>query len=157
LASRSLVSKTFVEIRNLRSIVDAGLNIRRKCNTKVFRKLCSVEILFVRLSGMEDGRLCLATLHQLNPLVVAAAAAAADGEATGAAGAGESKESSVQVLVLCHTRELAFQMLHEYERFSSICLPSRRPSLRRCQYQDQQGYFANDSPYIVERWTHFWP
>jgi superfamily II DNA/RNA helicase len=58
----------------------------------------------------KDVRLCLATLHQLNPLVVAAAAAAADGEATGAAGAGESKESSVQVLVLGHTRELAFQI-----------------------------------------------
>ena len=42
----------------------------------------------------------LATLHQLNV------------EAKG-----------VQVLVLCHTRELAFQIAHEYERFSKY-LPS---------------------------------
>jgi ATP-dependent RNA helicase UAP56/SUB2 len=49
----------------------------------------------------------LATLHQLQSIPPAEAA---EGE--------EAKKNPVQVLVLCHTRELAFQIAHEYERFS---------------------------------------
>jgi ATP-dependent RNA helicase UAP56/SUB2 len=49
----------------------------------------------------------LATLHQLQSTPPAEAA---EGE--------EAKKNPVQVLVLCHTRELAFQIAHEYERFS---------------------------------------
>ena len=31
----------------------------------------------------------------------------------------EPKEGEVQAIVMCHTRELAFQITHEFERFSS--------------------------------------
>lgn len=37
----------------------------------------------------------------------------------------------VSVLVMCHTRELAFQISKEYERFSKY-MPSVKVSLLRC-------------------------
>lgn len=34
----------------------------------------------------------------------------------------EPTEGQISVIVLCHTRELAFQIAHEYERFSKYLL-----------------------------------
>lgn len=73
----------------------------------------------------------LATLHQLNP--------AADEEAP-----------NVQVLVLCHTRELAFQIAHEYERFSKY-LPSVKTAVfyGGVNIKQNREILKNEHPHIV--------
>jgi ATP-dependent RNA helicase UAP56/SUB2 len=72
----------------------------------------------------------LATLHQLNPTA--------------------SEETPVQVLVLCHTRELAFQIAHEYERFSKY-LPSIKTAVfyGGVPIQTHREILKNDHPHIV--------
>lgn len=69
----------------------------------------------------------LATLHQLQPV---------DGE--------------VSVLVLCHTRELAFQIAHEYERFSKY-LPTVKTAVfyGGVKIALNQDVCKNDCPHIV--------
>ncbi len=62
-----------------------------------------MDIICQAKSGMgKTAVFVLATLHQLNPV-----------------------EGQVHVVVLCHTRELAFQIQKEYERFSKY-LPNVR-------------------------------
>ena len=49
----------------------------------------------------------LATLHQLKT-----------SDSSGDVNKEKKEENNVQVLVMCHTCEFAFQISHEYERFS---------------------------------------
>jgi len=81
----------------LRAIVDCGFEhpseVQHEC---IPQAILSMDILCQAKSGMgKTAVFVLATLQQLDPV---------DGQ--------------VSVLVLCHTRELAFQISKEYERFS---------------------------------------
>ena len=73
----------------------------------------------------------LATLHQLNPST-------------------EEETPNVQVLVLCHTRELAFQIAHEYERFSKY-LPSIKTAVfyGGVNIKQNREILKNEHPHIV--------
>ena len=113
----------------LRSIVDAGFEHPSEVqHESIPQAVLGGDIICQAKSGMgKTAVFVLATLHQLNPAAIAAAntngdtdAAAATATATEAAAteAPAKPKASVQVLVLCHTRELAFQIAHEYERFS---------------------------------------
>jgi ATP-dependent RNA helicase UAP56/SUB2 len=81
----------------LRAVVDCGFEhpseVQHEC---IPQAMLGMDIICQAKSGMgKTAVFVLATLHQLNPV------------------AGE-----VHVVVLCHTRELAFQIQKEYERFS---------------------------------------
>jgi ATP-dependent RNA helicase UAP56/SUB2 len=118
----------------LRSIVDAGFEHPSEVqHESIPQAVLGGDIICQAKSGMgKTAVFVLATLHQLNPATItnggdadASAAAAATTTATAATTDGTSTDTasnkpkaSVQVLVLCHTRELAFQIAHEYERFS---------------------------------------
>jgi ATP-dependent RNA helicase UAP56/SUB2 len=135
----------------LRSIVDAGFEHPSEVqHESIPQAVLGGDIICQAKSGMgKTAVFCLATLHQLNPVTApAAAAAATDGGDAGAGGA--SKESSVQVLVLCHTRELAFQIAHEYERFSKY-LPSIKTAVfyGGVNIKTNKDILANDGPHIV--------
>jgi ATP-dependent RNA helicase UAP56/SUB2 len=129
----------------LRAIVDAGFEHPSEVqHESIPQAVLGGDIICQAKSGMgKTAVFCLATLHQLNP-VVAAAATTTDGEPT------ESKESSVQVLVLCHTRELAFQIAHEYERFSKY-LPAVKTAVfyGGVNIKTNKDILANDSPHVV--------
>jgi len=81
----------------LRSVVDCGFEhpseVQHEC---IPQAVLGMDIICQAKSGMgKTAVFVLATLHQLEPV---------DGE--------------VSVLVLCHTRELAYQIKNEYARFS---------------------------------------
>jgi ATP-dependent RNA helicase UAP56/SUB2 len=81
----------------LRAVVDCGFEhpseVQHEC---IPQAVLGMDIICQAKSGMgKTAVFVLATLHQLQP-----------------------EEGEVSVLVLCHTRELAFQISHEYERFS---------------------------------------
>merc|ERR1712131_366 len=86
----------------LRAIVDCGFEhpseVQHEC---IPQAILGMDILCQAKSGMgETAVFVLATLQQIEPV---------DGQ--------------VSVLVMCHTRELAFQISKEYERFSKF-MPS---------------------------------
>ncbi|XP_077506166.1 ATP-dependent RNA helicase 25E isoform X1 [Amblyomma americanum] len=88
----------------LRAIVDCGFEhpseVQHEC---IPQAILGMDILCQAKSGMgKTAVFVLATLQQLDPI-----------------------EGQVSVLVMCHTRELAFQISKEYERFSKY-LPSVR-------------------------------
>merc|ERR1712028_276662 len=60
------------------------------------------------------------------------------------------EESKVTVLVLCHTRELAFQIAHEYERFSKY-LPAVKTAVfyGGVPIKQNREILKNDCPHIV--------
>jgi ATP-dependent RNA helicase UAP56/SUB2 len=130
----------------LRSIVDAGFEHPSEVqHESIPQAVLGGDIICQAKSGMgKTAVFCLATLHQLNP--IAAAPAAVEGEAA----PDVKQESSVQVLVLCHTRELAFQIAHEYERFSKY-LPSIKTAVfyGGVNIKTNKDILANDSPHIV--------
>ena len=81
----------------LRAVVDCGFEhpseVQHEC---IPQAVLGMDIICQAKSGMgKTAVFVLATLHQLEPV---------DGE--------------VSVLVLCHTRELAFQIKNEFDRFS---------------------------------------
>lgn len=80
----------------------------------------------------------MATLHQLNPTV----STGTDGD--------DAEKKDVQVLVLCHTRELAFQIAHEYERFSKY-LPSIKTAVfyGGVNIKQNREILKKDHPHIV--------
>merc|ERR1712063_75341 len=83
----------------LRAIVDCGFEhpseVQHEC---IPQAVLSMDILCQAKSGMgKTAVFVLATLQQLEPV-----------------------EGQVSVLVMCHTRELAFQISKEYERFSKF-------------------------------------
>jgi superfamily II DNA/RNA helicase len=86
----------------LRAVIDCGFEhpseVQHEC---IPQAILGMDIICQAKSGMgKTAVFVLATLQQLQPV---------DGE--------------VSVLVMCHTRELAFQISKEYERFSKY-LPS---------------------------------
>ncbi|KAL1432838.1 hypothetical protein MTO96_013038 [Rhipicephalus appendiculatus] len=88
----------------LRAIVDCGFEhpseVQHEC---IPQAILGMDILCQAKSGMgKTAVFVLATLQQLDPV-----------------------EGQVSVLVMCHTRELAFQISKEYERFSKY-LPAVR-------------------------------
>mmetsp|Transcript_55098 Transcript_55098/g.61551 ORF Transcript_55098/g.61551 Transcript_55098/m.61551 type:complete len:401 (-) Transcript_55098:196-1398(-) len=60
------------------------------------------------------------------------------------------EKSEVSVLVICHTRELAFQISHEYERFSKY-LPSVKTAVfyGGVPVKQNREILKNDCPHIV--------
>lgn len=121
----------------LRSIVDAGFEHPSEVqHESIPQAVLGGDIICQAKSGMgKTAVFCLATLHQLTP----PAAEAADDD-----------KPSVQVLVLCHTRELAFQIAHEYERFSKY-LPSIKTAVfyGGVNIKTNKDILANDAPHIV--------
>ena len=76
------------------------MTVQHEC---IPQAVLGMDIICQAKSGMgKTAVFVLATLHQLQP-----------------------EEGEISVLVLCHTRELAFQISHEYERFSKY-LPDYR-------------------------------
>jgi len=100
-----------------------------------------MDIICQAKSGMgKTAVFVLATLHQLN----ISSNAAEDG------GEESNKPSNVQVLVMCHTRELAFQIAHEYERFSKY-LPEVKTAVfyGGVNIKANRDVLKNDCPHIV--------
>lgn len=93
----------------LHAVADAGFEhpseVQQEC---IPQAILGMDVISQAKSGMgKTAVFVLATLQQLPD--EAPAAAAAEGGAAG---------GSVDTLVLCHTRELAYQICQEYERFS---------------------------------------
>jgi len=92
-----------------------------------------MDIICQAKSGMgKTAVFVLATLHQLNPNAFPAG------------------ENQVSVLVLCHTRELAFQISAEYERFSKY-LPEVKTAVfyGGVSIKANREVLKNDCPHIV--------
>lgn len=126
----------------LRSIVDAGFEHPSEVqHESIPQAVLGGDIVCQAKSGMgKTAVFVLATLHQLNPTTPA-------GETD------EEKDDakpSVEVLVLCHTRELAFQIAHEYERFSKY-LPNVKTAVfyGGVNIKTNREILRNDHPHIV--------
>jgi ATP-dependent RNA helicase UAP56/SUB2 len=130
----------------LRSIVDAGFEHPSEVqHESIPQAVLGGDIICQAKSGMgKTAVFVLATLHQLNP-VQPVAASSTDGEAKD-----DVKPPSVQVLVLCHTRELAFQIAHEYERFSKY-LPNIKTAVfyGGVNIKTNREILKNEHPHIV--------
>jgi len=115
----------------LRSIVDAGFEHPSEVqHESIPQAVLGGDIVCQAKSGMgKTAVFVLATLHQLNPT---------------------AESTDVQVLVLCHTRELAFQIAHEYERFSKY-LPSIKTAVfyGGVNIKTNREILKNDNPHIV--------
>jgi len=125
----------------LRSIVDAGFEHPSEVQHETIpQAVLGGDIVCQAKSGMgKTAVFVLATLHQLQG---APAAEAAEGE--------EAKKNPVQVLVLCHTRELAFQIAHEYERFSKY-LPHIKTAVfyGGVNIKTNRDILKNECPHVV--------
>lgn len=115
----------------LRAIVDAGFEHPSEVqHESIPQAVLGGDIICQAKSGMgKTAVFVLATLHQLNPA--------------------ENTEAA-QVLVLCHTRELAFQIAHEYERFSKY-LPTVKTAVfyGGVNVKTNREILKNDNPHIV--------
>ena len=129
----------------LRSIVDAGFEHPSEVqHESIPQAVLGGDIICQAKSGMgKTAVFVLATLHQLNPSVAAPVSDASDANAT-------ATNPSVQVLVLCHTRELAFQIAHEYERFSKY-LPNIKTAVfyGGVNIKTNREILKNEHPHIV--------
>lgn len=142
----------------LRAIVDAGFEHPSEVqHESIPQAVLGGDIVCQAKSGMgKTAVFVLATLHQLNPVTPAVAAAVVEeGKEGEAAAAGATAESttttpSVQVLVLCHTRELAFQIAHEYERFSKY-LPAIKTAVfyGGVSIKTNREILSQEHPHIV--------
>jgi ATP-dependent RNA helicase UAP56/SUB2 len=113
----------------LRSIVDAGFEHPSEVqHESIPQAVLGGDIICQAKSGMgKTAVFVLATLHQLN--------ASAD---------------TVQVLVLCHTRELAFQIAHEYERFSKYLSTVKTAVFYGgINIKTNREILKNDHPHVV--------
>eukprot|EP00341_Mesodinium_pulex_P016132 CAMPEP_0116995284 /NCGR_PEP_ID=MMETSP0467-20121206/68659_1 /TAXON_ID=283647 /ORGANISM="Mesodinium pulex, Strain SPMC105" /LENGTH=418 /DNA_ID=CAMNT_0004693563 /DNA_START=39 /DNA_END=1295 /DNA_ORIENTATION=+ len=113
----------------LRAVVDCGFEhpseVQHEC---IPQAVLGMDIICQAKSGMgKTAVFVLATLHQLQPV-----------------------EGEVHVLVLCHTRELAFQIQREYERFSKY-LPDIKSRVFYGGVNVRQSIetLNNDKPHIV--------
>lgn len=113
----------------LRAVVDCGFEhpseVQHEC---IPQAVLGMDIICQAKSGMgKTAVFVLATLHQLQPV---------DGE--------------VHVLVLCHTRELAFQIQREYERFSKYFPDIKsRVFFGGVNIQQNIDTINNEKPHIV--------
>lgn len=113
----------------LRAVVDCGFEhpseVQHEC---IPQAVLGMDIVCQAKSGMgKTAVFVLATLHQLDPT-----------------------PGEVSVLVLCHTRELAFQISHEYERFSKY-LPDVKTAVfyGGTVIKANRETLKNDTPHIV--------
>lgn len=113
----------------LRAVVDCGFEhpseVQHEC---IPQAVLGMDIICQAKSGMgKTAVFVLATLHQLTPV---------DGE--------------VHVVVLCHTRELAYQIQREYERFSKY-LPDVRSRVFYGGVNVKQSIetITNDRPHVI--------
>lgn len=122
----------------LRAIVDAGFEHPSEVqHESIPQAVLGGDIVCQAKSGMgKTAVFVLASLHQLNP-------ASTSGDDNG-------EKNDVQVLVLCHTRELAFQIAHEYERFSKY-LPSIKTAVfyGGVNIKLNREILTKDQPHIV--------
>ncbi|OEU18337.1 P-loop containing nucleoside triphosphate hydrolase protein [Fragilariopsis cylindrus CCMP1102] len=113
----------------LRAIVDAGFEHPSEVQHETIpQAVLGGDIICQAKSGMgKTAVFTLATLQQANV-----------------------EEAKVSVLVICHTRELAFQIAHEYERFSKY-LPSVKTAVFYGGVPVKQNLeiLKNDCPHIV--------
>lgn len=125
----------------LRAIVDAGFEHPSEVQHETIpQAVLGGDIVCQAKSGMgKTAVFVLATLHQLQS---APPAEAAEGE--------EAKKNPVAVLVLCHTRELAFQIAHEYERFSKY-LPHVKTAVfyGGVNIKTNRDILKKESPHVV--------
>lgn len=132
----------------LRAIVDAGFEHPSEVqHESIPQAVLGGDIVCQAKSGMgKTAVFVLATLHQLN----VSGAAPAEGENKEEDDDAEKKKGSVQVLVLCHTRELAFQIAHEYERFSKY-LPTVKTAVfyGGVNIRTNRAILKDDRPDIV--------
>mmetsp|Transcript_79804 Transcript_79804/g.156514 ORF Transcript_79804/g.156514 Transcript_79804/m.156514 type:complete len:427 (+) Transcript_79804:118-1398(+) len=114
----------------LRAIVDAGFEHPSEVQHETIpQAVLGGDIICQAKSGMgKTAVFVLATLHQLNV----------------------EEANKVSVLVLCHTRELAFQIAHEYERFSKY-LPTVKTAVfyGGVSVKSNREILKNDCPHIV--------
>jgi ATP-dependent RNA helicase UAP56/SUB2 len=126
-----------------RAIVDAGFEHPSEVqHESIPQAMLGGDIVCQAKSGMgKTAVFVLATLHQLNTSNTNAAAAE---------GATATTSGGVQVLVLCHTRELAFQIAHEYERFSKY-LPTVKTAVfyGGVNIQQNRAILKDEEPHIV--------
>ncbi|GKY98110.1 D-lactate dehydrogenase [Mayamaea pseudoterrestris] len=112
-----------------RAIVDAGFEHPSEVqHESIPQAMLGGDIVCQAKSGMgKTAVFVLATLHQLN-----------------------ADAKGVQVLVLCHTRELAFQIAHEYERFSKY-LPTVKTAVfyGGVNIKQNRDILKNDDPAII--------
>jgi ATP-dependent RNA helicase UAP56/SUB2 len=113
----------------LRAVVDCGFEhpseVQHEC---IPQGVLGMDIICQAKSGMgKTAVFVLATLHQITPA-----------------------ENEVSVLVLCHTRELAFQIANEYERFSKY-LPAVRTAVfyGGVNIKSNKETLATNCPHIV--------
>jgi ATP-dependent RNA helicase UAP56/SUB2 len=113
----------------LRAVVDCGFEhpseVQHEC---IPQAVLGMDIICQAKSGMgKTAVFVLATLHQLDPT-----------------------PGEVSVLVMCHTRELAFQISHEYERFSKY-LPDIKTAVfyGGVNIKTNLEVLKNDTPHIV--------
>ena len=113
----------------LRAVVDCGFEhpseVQQEC---IPQAVLGMDVICQAKSGMgKTAVFVLATLHQLEPV---------DGE--------------VAVLVMCHTRELAYQIKGEYDRFSKY-LPGVKSAVIYGGIPEREHItlFTNDCPHIV--------
>lgn len=113
----------------LRAVVSCGFEhpseVQHQC---IPQAVLGEDIICQAKSGMgKTAVFVLATLHQLQPV-----------------------EGEVHVLVLCHTRELAFQIAREYERFSQF-LPDVRSAVfyGGVNIKQNKDTLTNEKPHIV--------
>ena len=113
----------------LRAIVDAGFEHPSEVQHETIpQAVLGGDIICQAKSGMgKTAVFTLATLQQANV-----------------------EESKVSVLVICHTRELAFQIAHEYERFSKY-LPAVKTAVfyGGVPVKQNKEILKNDCPHIV--------
>jgi ATP-dependent RNA helicase UAP56/SUB2 len=125
----------------LRAIVDAGFEHPSEVQHETIpQAVLGGDIVCQAKSGMgKTAVFVLATLHQLQ---ATPPAEAAEGE--------EKKKNPVQVLVICHTRELAFQIAHEYERFSKY-LPHLKTAVfyGGVNIKTNRDILKNEAPHVV--------
>ncbi len=118
----------------LRAIVDAGFEHPSEVQHETIpQAVLGGDIVCQAKSGMgKTAVFVLATLHQLN------------------ATAHPEGDNQVSVLVLCHTRELAFQIAHEYERFSKY-LPAVKTAVfyGGVNIKTNRDILKNDCPHVV--------
>eukprot|EP00033_Pygsuia_biforma_P001436 GCRY01001621.1.p1 GENE.GCRY01001621.1~~GCRY01001621.1.p1 ORF type:complete len:474 (+),score=75.28 GCRY01001621.1:123-1424(+) len=113
----------------LRAVIDCGFEhpseVQQEC---IPQAILGMDVICQAKSGMgKTAVFVLATLQQIEPV---------DGE--------------VSCIVICHTRELAYQICREYDRFSKYC-----PEIKTAVFyggvgvQEHRNILKNDKPHIV--------
>lgn len=135
----------------LRSITDAGFEHPSEVqHESIPQALLGGDIICQAKSGMgKTAVFVLATLHQLN-ITTPAPTTTTTTEGEDAAAPETTAASPVQVLVLCHTRELAFQIAHEYERFSKYLSAVKTAVFYGgVNIKAHRAILKNDHPHVV--------